>query len=139
MNIVLSCYAKKGKGCYIIEKGGRVIDKNVFTLSLGGNAHLKEYMLESIYRGIKSVRNVVSHDDLLLVGVQNSHLANWLNSTMEYKGYEYYLDNIIDIIDTIDCRYMFSVTGLKKAKELINETPMKEELVGVCSLLDEFE
>ena len=139
MNIVLSCYAKKGKGCYVIEKEGRVVDKKVFALNLGNEGHLKEYMLESVLRGLKAVRSLVSHEDLLLVGVQNSHLANWLNSTMEYKGYESYLDSIIDVIDTIDCRYMFSVTSLKKAKVVINEPITKEKLVGVCSILEEFE
>lgn len=136
MNIILSCYSKKGKGSYVLEKNGVVVDSQVFPILKDSEASLKEYIFESILRGLKSARNVVEHEDLLLIGVQNGHLANWLNGSREYKGYDDYLDAISDIIESIDCRYLFSLTDVKKAKLKIKESPKQEKLEGALSLLD---
>ena len=139
MNIVLSCYAKRGKCCYSLDKGGVSVDKNVFYVKKEEDATLKEYMLEAIIRGLKSARNVVEHEDLLLVNVQNSHLSNWLNGSKESKGYEEYLGVILDIIDTLDCRYRFVYNTPKKVKLLLEEEPEKERLEGIASIFEGLE
>ena len=136
MNIVLSCYANKGKAAFVLEKGGRVVNKEVFLVSKEGKAHLKEFIFESIIKGIKNARNVVSHDDLLLIGVQNAHMVDWLNGQKEYKGYESYLDDISDIIETLDCRYLFSNNATKKAKRALEDGVDEVKLEGAVALFE---
>lgn len=128
MNIVLSCYANKGLASCVLEKGGRVVSKEVFQVNKEEKVHLKEYIFESIIKGLKHARKVVEHEDLLLIGVQNVHVAEWLNGQKEYKGYESYLDRISDILETLDCRYLFSNTGAKKAKNILKEGVPEEKL-----------
>lgn len=48
MNIVLSCYANKGKASFVLEKGGRVIHKEVFPVVEGEKVLLKEYIYSSL-------------------------------------------------------------------------------------------
>lgn len=136
MNIVLSCYANKGKAAFVLEKGGKVINKEVFLVAKDNKVHLKEFIFESIIRGLKNARNVVSHDDLLLIGVQNAHMVDWLNGQKEYKGYESYLDDISDIIETLDCRYLFSNTSVKKAKKALDEGVEEVKLEGAVALFE---
>jgi hypothetical protein len=134
MNIVLSCYANREKASFVLEKGGKVVNKEVFPVLKEGKTYLKEYIFESIIRGLKHARNVVNHDDLLLIGVQNSHVAEWLNGQKEYKGYEYYLDEISDIIETLDCRYLFGHTSVRKAKLALKEGVEKPKLEGALDI-----
>lgn len=136
MNIVLSCYANKGKASFVLEKGGKIINKEVFSLNKNGKKHLKEFIFESIIRGLKNARSVVSHENLLLIGVQNSHVADWLNGKKEYKGYESYLDDISDIIETLDCRYLFSYTSVAKARKLLETDVDKVKLENVSSVFE---
>lgn len=134
MNIILSCYANKGKASFVLEKSGRVIDKEVFSVPLDDKVYLKEFIFEAIIRGLKSARNVVEHEDLLLIGVQNNHVADWLNGHKEVKDYAYYLDDIFKIIDTMDCRYRFSCTSVAKAKKALEEGVSKVKLDSAVSL-----
>lgn len=136
MNIVLSCCANKGKGSYVLEKEGKVISQEVFNIHKDKGTTLKEYIFESVIRGLRVARNEVQHEDLLLIGVQNAHIADWLNGSKEYKGYAKYLDDISAIIETLDCRYLFSLTGVKKAKILLKENPKQLELEGVSSVFE---
>lgn len=136
MNIVLSCYANREKAAFVLEKGGKVVCKEVFPIIDKNRLHLKEYIFEAIIKGLKYARNEVSHDDLLLIGVQNSHIAEWLNGQKEYKGYESYLDDISCIIETLDCRYLFSHKSVKKAKDALNKSETKIKLEGVSSVFE---
>lgn len=128
MNIVLSCYADKEKASFVLEKSGRVLNKEVFSVAKSDKVYLKEYIFEAIIKGLRYARSEVSHEDLLLIKVQNSHVADWLNGQKEYKGYESYLDEISDIIETIDCKYLFSHSSIIKAKKALEEGVKKTKL-----------
>lgn len=136
MNIVLSCYANKELASFVLEKGGKVVNKEVFPVRKEDKVHLKEFIFEAIIRGLKYARNEVSHEDLLLIGVQNAHLADWLNGQKEYKGYETYLDEISDIIETLDCRYLFGHTSVRKAKDAIKAGVEKPKLEGALEIFN---
>ena len=136
MNIVLSCYANKEKAAFVLEKGGKVVCKEVFPVIGEGKVRLKEYIFEAIIKGLKYARKEVNHEDLLLIGVQNGHIAEWLNGQKEYKGYESYLDDISDIIETLDCRYLFGHTSVKKAKDALKNGVIEVKLEGVASVFE---
>lgn len=137
MNIILSCYAVKGKGCFVLEKEGKVFHKEVFSIRKSDESTLKEYTFEAILKGLKYARTLVNHEDLLLIELHNTHLVKWLNGQTDYKGYEVYLDSIFSLIETLDCRYLFSKTDVKKAKKVLSEgTPVAQKLEGALSVFD---
>lgn len=106
MNYRLSCGTDrvKGKNCFVCESEGRELKSLVFkTIS----SNMKENILETIFRGIKGVRDMVSHNDILCIEVQNQHLCQWLSGEVEYKGYEDYLDKVFSVLESVDCRYKF--------------------------------
>lgn len=135
MNVVLTCYAKKGKGSFTIEREGKTVYKDVFNINKVG-VTLKEYIFEVITKGLKVARTFINHDDLLLICLQNGHMVEWLNGSKDYKDYSKYLDVVYDIIDTLDCKYLFTLSNVKKAKDIIGCDVVKDELTGVSSLLD---
>ena len=138
MNCRLSCGAdrKIGKIGFTYEKSGRIVKSGVFK-TVSGNA--KENMLESIIRGMRACRNEIQHDDLLVIEVQNQHLAQWLSGEIVYKGYEDYLDRLFDTLERMDCRYKFSYVAKPYALEYIKTHEIsREKLSSMNSLMEEF-
>ena len=135
MNVVLTCYAKKGKGSFTLEKEGKTIYKDVFNINKTDST-LKEYIFEVVIRGLRVARSNVEHEDLLLICLQNGHMADWLNGSKDYKDYSEYLDILYDIIDSLDCRYLFSHSDVRKAKSIINDSVVKDKLSGIDSILN---
>ena len=134
MNIRLVCTAnsKLCKGSFIVYKGGKAEIKETFAIAnKGDESKLKEYVFESVIRGLRNVRSLVNHDDLLLIELPNMHMVEWLNGSKEYKGYNQYLDTVADIVDTLDCRYLFTKTNVKDAKKLLEESVSKVEVMGI--------
>lgn len=140
MNIRLSCGAdiKKCRGAFIVYKGGKVEVKDSFAISYKGDeATLKEYTFESLIRGLRSVRGFVNHEDLLLIELPNTHMVDWLNGKREYKGYNKYLDGISEIIDTLDCRYLFAKSNVKDVKKVLSDEKVsKMKIVGVSDAFE---
>lgn len=115
MNIRLSCYANRrtGKNCWTVEKQGKVIRSKVFKFK-GDN--IKENALECVLQGLRAVTNEVKHEDTLWVEIQNIHLAQWLSGQVEYKDYSKLLDQVFEVLENTDCRYMFIFEKSPKAK-----------------------
>ena len=138
MNCRLSCGAnrKLKKIGYTYEVGGRIEDSGVFkTVS----TNMKENILESITRGMKACRGKVHHEDLLIIEVQNQHLAQWLSGEVTYKGYEDYLDRLFDVLESMDCRYKFMFVPKPYALSFIeNNNIKKEQMSSISSLMGEF-
>lgn len=138
MNCRLSCGAnrKLKKIGYTYEVGGRIEDSGVFkTVS----TNMKENILESITRGMKACRGKVHHEDLLIIEVQNQHLAQWLSGEVTYKGYEDYLDRLFDVLESMDCRYKFMFVPKPYALSFIeNNNIKKEQMSSISSLMEEF-
>ena len=138
MNIRLSCIgdSKKRRGAFVIYRGGKVECKDSFSIPFKGDeSTLKEYTFEAIIRGLRNVRNFVNHEDMLLIEVPNAHMSDWLNGKKEYKGYNKYLDDISSIIDTIDCRYLFTKSAVKDAKGILDE----KVAIKTSGVIDAFE
>lgn len=106
MNIRLSCAANRrgGRLGFTINKGGKCVDSGLYHLV---SDNFKVNMLESLYQGILRAKKYVSHEDLLVIEVQNSHLAEWLKCNKNSKGYEGYLDKVFEVLESTDCRYNF--------------------------------
>lgn len=138
MNVILNCCGEKGSAGFTIEVGGKVVHKCAYKVDLGENAKLKEYVFHAVIRGLRVARSYVNHEDLLLIGVSNQHMAEWLNGSMEYKGYETYLDEISDIIETIDCRYLFTKVDMKRTKKILEGYKVDVALTGADSIMEEF-
>lgn len=128
MNIKLSVYSSrtKGKSGYAIYEKGSVIDSRV---SCTSSSNIKEDVLISLSKGLRSCRGRVSHDDILYIEIQNQHLCSWLSGCVEYKGYSKYLDEAFSVLESLDCRYKFMFVGKPTAKKLIEEG--KVEVKGV--------
>ena len=116
MHYRLSTFANRvsGKNCYTVEKGGSVLKNQVFRFS-GDN--IKENALECVYRGLKAVSGIVTHDDVVLIEVQNIHLCEWLMGMKEYDGYNEKLDKVFEVLEGMDCRYRFVLEKKPHAKE----------------------
>ena len=138
MNIKLSCTADKkmGRGAYIIYKGGkRVVSESFSIKGMGESSTLKEYVFVAVTKALLSVRNIVNHEDLLLIELPNNHMVEWLNGSKEYKGYNKYLDEISDIIDTIDCRYLFTKSDVNEVKKML-EVKEEEKIQGIMEAFE---
>lgn len=136
MNIKLSCSAnrKTSKNAFVIEKDGRIVDKQVFTAR---TLTLNYEALEAVRRGLLSVRGTVTHDDLLLIEVQNFHLENWLNEQQESENYRDILIEIFAILDSIDCKYIAKNVKSSLASSLAETGEIdKIKLVGVLDGLE---
>lgn len=119
MNYRLSCATDRvgKKNGYVLEKQGIELCSSFFKPV---NDNIKDNILETVYRGLKSAGLYVSHDDILLIEIQNMHLFNWLSGLVEYKGYEGYLDKVFEVLEGIDCRYRFVFEKRPYAKMLFS-------------------
>lgn len=138
MNIILSCASdkKKSRGAVIISKGGRrVVEESFSLICREGGITLKEYMFETLIKGLKLVGDYINHDDLLLIEVSNRHMVDWLNGSQEYKDYNSYLDEVYSILESLDCRYLFTVSNVKEAKKLL-EVVKEEKLEGIADAFE---
>lgn len=139
MNWKLSTYADRvnGKRCFILMKGGKVFAEKVSKFS---GTNIKENALDCISQGLSAVKNEISHNDLLIIEVQNSHLCNWLDGSMENKGYSGGLDKVFAQIDGIDCRYRYVLNAKPVAKLYTEGRDLtKVETVGVDDFMSEFD
>lgn len=140
MNIKLDTYVSKTKGKqgYIIEKDGVILERVLEKGKTSGD--LKDLILENLLEGLKHVKLVVSHDDVLTIIVQNRDAANWLITKEEakFRSHVYITDQIFDVFDELDCRYkvVFLPNSLARRYILGNEVEKKENLESVMSLLD---
>lgn len=138
MNYLISTYANRvnGKNCYTIESKGKVIKSKVFRFT-GDN--IKENALECICKALLEIQNLVSHDDILIIEVQNVHLTEWLDGMKEYKGYETGLDKVFDVLEYIDCRYRFKLNKNPYAKLIGTNDITKEQYTSSSDLFKELE
>ena len=128
MNYRLSCAANrvKGRNCYVLELNGRKVSSKVFRFT---GTNIKENVMETIAQGIKMSRAYVSHDDVLVIEVQNSNLYRWLSGLVEQSGYEEGLDRVFSVLESTDCRYMFTFIKRPYAMDYL-ETHGLSEITG---------
>lgn len=138
MNFKLSTYANrvKGKRCFILMRDGKIIAEKISKFD-GDN--IKENALACISQGLCATKNVISHEDLLLIEVQNSHLCHWLDGSIENKEYSDGLDKVFAQIEGIDCRYRYLLNAKPIAKTYMeNKGITQVKTIGVDDLMSEF-
>lgn len=132
MNVSLSCLANKEKGCFILSSNGRTECKELFSTARVSGGILKRSILESLRRGIKKARYSVSHEDLLIIEVQNDTIVDWFKNFEYRKEYKDLLDSIYDELELIDCRYRFLYSkNMPLCKKLLLQEPEKGSLTGM--------
>lgn len=139
MNYTISTYANRVEGNrgFVIESKGRILDEKISKFE---GENIKENALQVILQGIRACRNLPTHDDILIIEVQNSHLCKWLNGAQEYSGYAEYLDPIFELIETLDCRYHFYYNNKPFAKSYIKGKDTTKVSVGsVDDMMADFE
>ncbi len=133
MNYRLSCAAdrKLGKCGFTLECGGSEVYSEVFKCV---SENLKECIFEAIYRGIRASRRFVKHEDIIRIEVQNNTACQWLSGYTEHKEYTEYISKIFDVLESMDCRYIFVYEKNPYAKRYIANH--KTSSIGVSSLED---
>ena len=127
----------EGNRGYLLEVEGRVVDEKISKFQ-GDN--IKVNALEVILQGIRACRSRVSHEDLVIIEVQNTHLCDWLSGSVEYKEYSDSLDKIFEVLETLDCRYRFTFNKSPYAKEYLKGKGVTQVKVSsVADLMADFE
>ena len=139
MNYKLSVHADRvsEKDCFILLKEGRVIAEKV---SRFFGDSIKENVLQTLYQGFLACRGVLTHDDILVIEIQNRHVHSWLSGLVDYDEYGAYLDKVFDVLETLDCRYKFFFTDKPFAKQYAKKRNFtREKMSSVADLMSEFE
>ena len=139
MNYKISTFADRvhGKRCFLLMKDGRVVAEKISKFE---GTNIKENALECIFQGLNAAKNEVEHEDLLLIEVQNSHLCNWLDGSIENKEYCEGLDKVFATIEGIDCRYRYVLNSKPVAKGYMQGKDItRVQTVGLDDLMSEFE
>lgn len=120
MNVKLSVYCSrpKGKSGFAIYKNGVVIESKVGSTT---SDNIKEEVMLTLTKGLRVCRNIVSHDDILYIEIQNQHLCSWLSGCVEYKGYSDLLDAVFEVLESLDCRYRFMFVPKPNCRTLVEE------------------
>ena len=135
----LSIYADrtKGKAGYVLFYKGSVLAEKVISFKSGG---LKEKTLHCIYIGVKECVSKVQHENILTIEIPNKYLCSWLNGMIEYKGYTEQLEKIFNVIENLDCRYVFRYSEAPLAKRYISKADLtKMQVTAAVDLLSDFE
>ena len=138
-NVKMECYSdmKTGKRCFYVEKDGRVICSDVLS------SNCENYKL-GVFRvlrdGLISVRNLVKHDDMLTIVIQNPSIVSWIQYSDEkkYDKYSEVTDEVFDLLDELDCKYRFVSAGSQDLKKRVSRVAKKKEVkeLGVVDILD---
>lgn len=127
MNILLSVYSGRVSGLsgYVIYKNG--VSVNTYSRSFVGD-NIKENVLDAVSKGLTACKEVVNHDDILYIEVQNSHVCDWLNGQLERSQYNEYLDKAFTSLERLDCRYKFVYNNRPKCQGAVNAG--KSKVIG---------
>jgi len=106
MNYRLSVAVKRpiGKVGFTLEVKGKTVESYVGKMATG---NIKTEILSTIVKGLRVCRSHLCHEDILYIDVQNRHLQQWLDGFIEYKEYVEGLDEVFDVLESLDCRYKF--------------------------------
>lgn len=129
MNINLSICSHRvlGKNCYSVDISGKCVSSDIFSFH-GDN--IKKNILQTVHKGLRDVRRFVTHNSVIVIEIQNRHLAQWLDGETESSGYEEELGNIFELLESIDGRYMIVFEKNPRAKKLLGKKK-EMNLVGV--------
>ena len=105
MNYKLSCYydTNTGKGAYSLEKSGREIGSRV--IRVGTNSK-QEGILSLLINSIGMLKINISHEDRLMIELQNASLCRELNGEQSNLVSNLLYDFQMSF-DEVDCKYLF--------------------------------
>lgn len=133
----INSYRSKHKRGFVIETEGRTLRKFVCkTKSL----NIKEDILITLTEGLRALKPLVKHEDIVFIEIQNTHLQQWLSGLVEYKEYSKYLDEVFEVLEGIDCKYKFVFSKEPSAKQFVlNSEITTVKATPVGEALKEFE
>lgn len=105
MNYKLSCYydINTGKGAYSLEKSGREVGSRV--IRVGTNSK-QEGILSLLINSIGMLKINISHEDRLMIELQNASLCRELNGKQSNLVSNLLYDFQMSF-DEVDCKYLF--------------------------------
>lgn len=116
----------KGKMCFVLELGGKTLQSYISNTE---SDNLKSELLSIMTMGLRSCRPYLKHEDILYIDVQNRHLQQWLDGAIEYKEYAEQIDEVLSVLETLNCRYKFMFNNKPYAKVFL-ERNTKNSIQG---------
>ncbi len=146
MNYKLSVYVGKvvEKKGYVLEKEGRVIadlvEKYRGTSNMGSK-EAKDTILKMIEKGIRASKKYLTHDDVLIIEVQDNSICEWLSGTVVNNTVKKFEEvfTIIELLESIDCRYRFCFCNPSSRDYISVKDVTKMSYGSVEDLMSSFE
>lgn len=123
----------KSACAYVIETSGFTRASKVAPKV---NSNVKKGVLEVLEVALRETKPMVSHDDIVIIEIQNKHLCEWLTGLVEYKDYVVEMDAVFDVLENMDCKYRFIYVKEPYAKDFMTRNEVEKELKGCSSLTD---
>ena len=140
MNFTLSVIADrpKKKAGYVLLSEGKILVEKINKFS--GN-NIKENLFNQIILGLRECRSWLSHNDVLYIELlNNKYLKGWLVDNIDSKEYALFLDEIFEVLDSLDCKYKFFFTEKSFAKKYIDDRDYtKLKVSSLDDLMKDFE
>lgn len=105
MHYKLSTYIdkNKNKGSFVLEAKGTMVEEGIFNVS----EDFTKAILDTVERGLRACRGILTHEDFLGISVQNKKVYGWLDSCKEDSEYASSLADLYNTLDDVDCVYRF--------------------------------
>lgn len=126
MQITLKAVAKGDKATYIIEADGETIKQEVVRVFEDSSSLLKKRTLEVLVKGLLEVKDLVKHEDNLIIYLENGHLVKWLTEEYEYDGYDK-MATVLNLIDNLDCKVSIQTKNLRNIRTKLQDTETEKE------------
>jgi len=130
----------KSSCAYVVETEGVT---KVVQISPKINPSVKKGILEILTVALRETKPLVSHEDIVFIEIPNKHLCEWLSGLVEYKDYSTEMDEVFDVLETMDCKYRFLFVKEPYAKKVMQKGGLDCGIRNTCSsladVLKEFE
>ena len=124
MNIKLDCYVSRpeGKRGYFIERESQILEEHL--VKVNRNESMKKLIIENITDGIRHVKNLVAHEDVLSIIIQNRNVAEWIVNRNEsrYRDFVPQIDELFDVLEELDCRYTIVFNSNSMARKFVKNS-----------------
>ena len=135
-NITVSIYVKKNIYAVLFVKNGKLLQKEVKKITdndvNSSNYNQVLYTLEIAFRFIRNYVENNSDCNYFVIELNNSVVIKWFDRLYSKPQYKAYFDKVVDILEELPIKYLFSYNvkpmALIYAKE---EYIKKDKLVSI--------
>lgn len=109
---------------FALVRDGEVLVSKAFTGSVK-----REVILKNLQRGILASKNLVRHEDILIIEVSDSYTYKWLQSESPNPKFIGQFTATHQAINKLICRYMFALND----KPVVNSLDLERNFVPVSN------